>query len=191
MSNFIKWLLISNIFLFSFIIAITSPTVHLYFMQHVDPQIYIIANVISTSLAAILSSVMAKEAWRNKIKKLFTYVLIVDSIMFAVITMHDISDVSFRFIGLAILGSITNTIWATIIIDSVNQSIKGTELTNFQTLESSSRLWASVAGGGVAIFAVSYLTLEQAIWMQCISNGVFAFGDWKAYRILNTGKEVC
>jgi len=184
MDNKLKWTMILNGAIFSFIIAITSPTVHLYFVQRVDPQVYVAAGIIGTTLAAMLSSLMSKENIRKKIRKIFSVVLLFDSIGFTFVSLYDITNISFRFIGLAVLSSISMTIWCAIMMDALNHKIKDVELTNFQTTENAFKLWANVIGGGVAMVAVGSLRLEQAIWMQCIANSIFAFIDWKAYNKL-------
>lgn len=184
MDDKLKWTMILNGAVFSFIIAITSPTVHLYFVQRVDPQVYVAAGIIGTTLAALLSSLMSKENIRKIIRKVFSLILLLDSFGFAFVSLYDVNNISFRFIGLAVLSSISMTIWCTVMMDALNHKIKDTELTNFQTTENAFKLWANVIGGGIAMVVVSSLRLEQAIWMQCIANGVFAFVDWKAYNKL-------
>lgn len=175
-------MLILNAAMFSFVMAVTSPVVHLYFVKLVDPQIYVTAGIIETSLAAILTSFMSKEKNRLRMRKTFIYILLLDSLGYALISLYSIDNVNLRFIGMSFLSSISMTIWFTIMMDMINLKIKEAELTNFQTTDHAFKLWANVAGGVAAIALVGSLKIELAIWIQCIANALFAFVDWKAYK---------
>ena len=179
-------MLILNAAMFSFVMAVTSPVVHLYFVKLVDPQVYVTAGIIQTSLAAILTSFMSKEKNRLKMRKIFIYVLLLDSIGYALISLYSIDNVNLRFIGMSFLSSISMTVWFTIMMDMINHKIKETELTNFQTTDHAFKLWANVAGGVTAIVLVGNLSINIAIWIQCVANALFAFIDWKAYKGLQT-----
>ena len=72
-----------------------------------------------------------------------------------------------------------------IMMDAINQVISGTELTNFQTLNKTGRLWAGVAGGTAAFFLVNCISLEFAIWTEGVFNALFAVGDYKLYHKIN------
>lgn len=186
MDNKLKWMMILNAAMFSFVMAITSPTLHLYFMKLVDPQIYVSAGIAETAIAAVLSSLMSKEKIRIIMRKIFVFVLLLDSFGFAYISLNSIDDVNLRFMGLSILSAVSMTIWFAIMMDMINRKINDVELTNFQTTEHAFRLWGNVAGGVVAIMLVGILKIEYAVWMQCVANGLFAFIDWKAYSALKT-----
>lgn len=186
MDKQLKWMLILNAAMFSFVMAVTSPVVHLYFVKLVDPQVYVTAGIIQTLLAAILTSFMRKEKNRLRVRKIFMYVLLLDSIGYALISLYGIDNITLRFIGMSFLSSISMTVWFTIMMDMINHKIKETELTNFQTTDNAFKLWANVAGGIVAITLVGNLSINIAIWIQCVANALFAFIDWKAYKGLRT-----
>lgn len=181
MSRSIMWLMIISGAVFSFVISLTSPTVHLYFMQHVSPQVYATAGVIETGLAAIMSSAMSRESIRYKMRRIYGAILLLDVIGYAVISLISVGNTSVRFLGLAILSAITINVWLTLMMDAINGVLAGTKLTNYQTLSRSWQLWATVAGSGTAVMVTGMLTLETAIWIQCAGNALMAGCDYKGF----------
>ena len=185
MSDKIKWLLILSTSFFSFIMALTSPTVHLYYVKIVTPQIYTAAQVISTLSAAIITMFLSKQANRDKLKGFFAPILILDSIGFFVLSYLGTMDANIRFIGFAILFSTTLTVWSTIMMGVINNTLSSDELTDFQTLSNSVRLWATVGGGVAAIFLVSVMPLNLALFLQCVGNAVVAVCDYRGFKYLS------
>jgi len=181
----IKWLLILSTSFFSFIMALTSPTVHLYYIKIVTPQIYTAAQVISTLSAAIITMFLSKQANRDKFKGFFAPILILDSIGFFVLSYLGTMDANIRFIGFAILFSTTLTVWSTIMMGVINNTLSSDELTDFQTLSRSFGLWATVTGGVMAIFLINILPLNLALFLQCASNAILAVCDYKGFKCLS------
>lgn len=182
MSKEIRWLLVISGSAFSFVFAFTAPTVYLYFAQHVSPQIYATSELIETVLAAIMVSAMGKESIRNKMRRIFVFVLILDSIGYVIISMLSLDSVTIRYIGLAILSAITVNIWATLMIDVVNGALSGSKLTDYQMLLNSGRLWGTVIGSGLAVLLTGVISLENAIWLQCGANAITAICDYKGFN---------
>lgn len=170
--------------IFSFAISLTSPTVHLYFMQHVSPQVYATAGMLETGLAAIMASIMSREKIRHKMRRIYGAILLLDAVGYAVISFISTENPTVRFLGLAVLSAITINIWLTLMVDAINGVLAGTELTNYQTLSRSWQLWATVAGSGTAIIITGILTLETAIWIQCAGNALMAGCDYKGFTCI-------
>ncbi|MCM0759623.1 hypothetical protein M7775_13775 [Sporomusa sphaeroides DSM 2875] len=188
MSKSIKWLLILSGSVFAFVFALTSPTVHLYFMQHVSPQVYATSGMVETGLAAVMASLMSKESIRYKMRRIFVFVLALDAAGYAVISLMGMDNATIRFLGLAVLSALTINIWMTLMMDAVNGVMSGTKLTDFQTLSRSWRLWGTVAGSALAIAVTGILSLEAAIWLQCGANALYALCDYKGF--VNISREV-
>lgn len=184
MSLKIKWLLILSTSFFSFIMALTSPTINLYYIKIVTPQVYTLAEVISTLSAAIMTMFLSKQSNRAKFRRYFAPVLALDSIGFFTLSYFGTVNANIRFIGFAILFSTTLTIWSTIMTGAINDTLSADKLTDFQTLSRSVGLWATVAGGVLAIFLVSILPLKLALFLQCSSNAVLAVCDYKGFKHL-------
>jgi hypothetical protein len=164
--------------------ALTSPTINLYYIKIVTPQIYTAAQVISTLSAAIITMFLSKQSNRDKFKKYFAPVLVLDSIGFLALSYLGTLDANIRFIGFAILFSTTLTIWSTIMTGAINNTLSSEELTDFQTLSRSVGLWATVAGGVMAILLVNVLPLNLALFLQCASNAILAVCDYKVFYYL-------
>lgn len=188
MSNTIKWLMILSGSVFAFIFALTSPTVHLYFMQHVSPQVYATSGMIETALAAVMASLMSKETIRRKMRRIFVFVLALDAVGYAVISLLSLDSATIRFLGIAVLSALTSNIWMTLMMDAINGVLAGTKLTDFQTLSNSWRLWGTVAGSGLAVILTGMLSLEAAIWLQCASNALASVCDYNGF--VNMTREV-
>ncbi len=184
MSLKIKWLLILSTSFFSFVMALTSPTVHLYYMKIVSPQIYSTAQVISTMSAAIMTMFLSKQANRTKLRKYFAPILVIDSIGYFALSYFGTLNPNIRFIGFAILFSTTMTVWSTIMMSAINDTLSSDKLTDFQTLSNSVALWATVAGGGIAVLLVNILPLNMALFLQCASNVILAVCDYKGFKYL-------
>ena len=190
MTNTVKWLMILSGSIFAFIFALTSPTVHLYFMQHVSPQVYATSGMIETALAAIMASLMSREKIRHKMRRIFIFVLALDAAGFAVISLASLDNATIRFLGLAMLSALTINIWMTLMMDAINGVMAGTKLTDFQTLSQSWRLWGTVAGSGLAVAVTGMLNLETAIWMQCWANAMAAVCDYKGFISIGSERSV-
>jgi hypothetical protein len=187
MSKATKWLMIISTSIFSFAMAMTMPTVQLYFLQRVDPQVYAASSMLGTGIAAIMQSLMSDSKIRFIMRRIFAVVLLFDAVGYATISLISIDNVTIRFIGIEVLSAITMGIWMTIMLDAINGVLSGTLLTDFQTLTQSVRLWATLAGSLVAILATGLISLEHAIWLQCGANALFSMCDYKSYTNLTKG----
>ena len=180
----IKWLLVLSTSFFSFVMALTSPTINLYYMKVVTPQVYTSAQTISTLSAALMTAFLTKQSNRDRLKVWFAPVLIVDSVGFFALSWLGTLNPNIRFIGFSILFSTTMTVWSTIMLGAINNALSSEELTDFQTLSRAWGLWFTVAGGLLAIALISRLSLNQALLGQCVANAISAICDCRAFNRL-------
>ena len=183
-------LLIWNEVMFSFLMAVTSPTIHIYFVIKISPTIYSLANVLGTMFAA-MTNVILKTNNRRKIFRKYLYVvMIVDVILTAIISSLGFVDANIRFLGMGFVESITVVIWYTIITEAINENLHSEGLTNYQVAKKSYCLWATGIGSMISVLICYYGIdfIYEAVIIQCIGNLIFAFGDYVAYKRLRGEK---
>lgn len=169
---------------FAFIYAFTSPIIQIYFMKLVDARLLALANMISMLLAAIINSTIPIDRFKTFYRKYFIVLNIIDVTCFIVISLLSVDHVVIRFIGFAIINSITTNICISIMRDTINHIISGDSLTNWTAIVESSKLWAAFAGGIVAMIFVD-LDVNLCIALQCIWIFVDSITYILAYRILS------
>lgn len=185
MTDRTKWLLLFGPTLTSFVYAATSPTVHIYFISLISPQILALSNLINVGLGAIINTTIV--SLREMYRKYFLQIILIDVICFWCISIAGIEYPVVRFIGLAILFAISTTLWAMIMKDAINGILSGPKLTKWQALLESYDLYGAFLGGIIAVFAVD-LDVEMCIMAQCTANALMGAADFVAYRRIGRGE---
>lgn len=186
MNDKIKNLLIYGEVMASFTMTLSSPLIHLYFMKLVPSVVYTASNLITLIVAAIVQTLLKDHSRREVFKKFFMVVVVVDIVAFIGISTLGVSHVSVRFLGLALLNSITTGIWSSVMLSLVNDHISSTELTDFEIKKNSYRLWAGTFGsiGAMLLAYLSFSYIEVLIGIQCVGCSIMAIFDSKAYYAL-------
>ena len=177
-----SWLLIGPV-IFSFSMAMTSPVVHIYFMRLIDASVLAIANMISVGIAAMTNTSVTRNGFLEWYDKHFTLIVVTDVLLFTVISFAGMEWATIRFIGMAIINAISTTLWICVMQNTINSVVKGKELTVWQSLASSYKLYASLAGG-LVILILGSIDIEIAIAIQCIGNMIMGLADLKARKLL-------
>ena len=177
-----SWLLVGPV-IFSFAMAITSPVIHIYFMRLIDASVLAIANMISVGIAAMTNTSVTRKGFLEWYEKHFTLIVVTDVLLFTVISFAGMEWATIRFIGMAIINAISTTLWICVMQNAINSVVKGKELTIWQSLASSYKLYASLAGG-LVILILGSIDVEIAIMVQCIANLVMGLTDLKARKLL-------
>ena len=114
--------------------AITKPAIRIYFMSHVSQSTLALANLISIGLAVIVAGLLSKEGNVAPLRrKYFVMFMVTDTIAYGVLSYLGLTvDVSYRFIGLAIVEALSTGVSAIIVRDALNLVLSGTKLTAFQ-----------------------------------------------------------
>ena len=182
-----SWLLVGPV-IFSFAMAITSPVIHIYFMRLIDASVLAIANIISVGIAAITNTSVTRKGFLEWYDKHFTLIVVTDVLLFTVISFAGMEWATIRFIGMAIINAISTTLWVCVMQNAINNTIKGEELTIWQSLSKSYELYASLAGG-LAILLIGDMDIELAIAIQCLANLFMGLTDLRARKLLIRGDE--
>lgn len=181
------WLLVGPV-IFSFMMAMTTPVVHIYFMKLIDASVLAIANMISVGIAAMTNTSVTRKGFLEWYDKHFTLIVVTDVLLFTVISFVGMEWATIRFIGMAIINAISTTLWICVMQNAINSVVKGKELTIWQSLASSYELYASLAGG-LVILILGSIDVEIAIMIQCIANLIMGLADLKAKQLLSMKKR--
>lgn len=189
MNNNIKWLMIISQAFSNLIFGFTTPIVHIYFINLVEPSIYSLANFIEAALSAIVNSLLSNQKWRHYFKQFALYFLALDSILYIIIIFLGIDYINIRFIGLAVINSLLCNIWFIMLSNTLNKNISGDTLTNFKVLQRSWMLWGSLIGSGIGIWINNSISIELALTLQAISTVIIAICDGYSFGKLNETKQ--
>lgn len=184
MTNTVRNLLFLGPIVFGFAMSLTTPIVNLYFMRLVDAQVYAFVGVMYTAIAAVMQSVMSNERLRAKIRRWFSLIIVFDVFAFTAVSYGSTESVTLRFIGISALAATSVSLWSTIMMDAVNAVINGAKLTTFQSTSHAYCLWANLAGGLLSIALIDAISIELAMGVQCLANGICATTDYTAFKKL-------
>ena len=188
MSNKLKFYLLSGPVLVSFIFALTSPIIQIYFVSRVSTEIFAAANMLSTGLAALVNSSVAVDRIMRWYKKHFYSIVIIDLLCFCIVSFLSTEYITVRFLGLAILNAVSTNLWCVLMRNAVNNIIKGDSLTKWESFESAWNLGGQFFGAALAIYFID-IPLELCIGLQCIANIIMGTTDYKAWNMIWKGKD--
>lgn len=176
------WLLVGPV-IFSFMMAMTTPVVHIYFMKLIDTSVLAVANMLAVGLAAIVNTSITKESLLRWYDKHFTFIIVTDILLFVVVSCAGMEMAAARYIGMAITNAISTTLWVCVMQNAINNTIKGQDLTIWQSLAKSYEMYASLVGG-LAILLIGDIHIELAIGIQCLANLFMGLTDLRARKLL-------
>lgn len=188
MSRKLKFYLLSGPVLVSFIFALTSPIIQIYFVSRVSTEIFAAANMLSTGLAALVNSSVAVDMIMRWYKKHFYSIVIIDLLCFCIVSFLSTEYITVRFLGLAILNAVSTNLWCVLMRNAVNNIIKGDSLTKWESFESAWNLGGQFFGAALAIYFID-MPLELCIGLQCIANIIMGTTDYKAWDMIWKGKD--
>ena len=181
------WLLVGPC-IFSFAVAMTAPVLQVYFMRLISSEVLAISNMLAVGIAAITNTSITKKGFLEWYNKHFTFIVVSDVLLFAVISFAGMKWAAMRYISMAVINAISTTLWICIMQNAINAVVKGKELTIWQSLASSYELYASLAGG-LVILILGSIDVEIAIMIQCIANLIMGLADLKARKLLVAGRR--
>lgn len=99
--------------------------------------------------------------------------------------MFSIDDPTIRFIGIAISNGTLAAIWGVMLLDSINNTIHGDELTSFNSLNKSYCLFGSLIGGAIGVAIGNHLDINTAIILQAIMVAINSISELYAFYKLD------
>lgn len=176
------WLLVGPV-IFSFAMAMTMPVIQVYFMRLVSSDVLAVSNMLAVGIAAITNTSITKEKFLDWYDKHFTFIVVTDVLLFVIVSCAGMEMAAARYIGMAITNAISTTLWMCVMQNAINNTIRGQDLTIWQSLAKSYEMYASLAGG-LAILLIGDINIELAIAIQCIANLIMGLTDLKARKLL-------
>lgn len=181
------WLLVGPV-IFSFAMAMTTPVIRVYFIRFVNSDILAISDMLAVGIAAITNTTITKEKFLEWYDKHFTLIVVTDVMFFIIVSCAGMEMAAMRYIGMAVINAISTTLWVCVMQNAINNTIRGQDLTIWQSLARSYEMYGSLAGG-LAILLIGDMHIELAIAIQCIANLFMGLTDLKARKLLLKGDE--
>ena len=181
------WLLVGPV-IFSFAMAMTTPVIRVYFIRFVNSDILAISDMLAVGIAAITNTTITKEKFLEWYDKHFTFIVATDVMFFIIVSCAGTEMAAMRYIGMAVINAISTTLWVCVMQNAINNTIRGQDLTIWQSLARSYEMYGSLAGG-LAILLIGDMHIELAIAIQCIANLFMGLTDLKARKLLLKGDE--
>ena len=182
-----RWLLVGPV-VFSFAIAMTTPVIRVYFIRFVNSDILAISDMLAVGIAAITNTTITKEKFLEWYDKHFTFIVATDVMFFIIVSCAGMEMAAMRYIGMAVINAISTTLWVCVMQNAINNTIRGQDLTIWQSLARSYEMYGSLAGG-LAILLIGDIHIELAIGIQCLANLFMGLTDLKARKLLLKGDE--
>ena len=145
-----------------------------------------VQNILDAGLAGTINSFLSKNSFRKLFKKYAPIVGLLDAIIYAVIVLYSVDDPTLRFIGIAISNGTLAAIWGVMLLDSINHTIHGDDLTSFNSLNKSCCLFGSLIGGGIGVLIGNSLDINTAIIMQAVMVAINSIAELYAFYRLDT-----
>ena len=181
------WLLVGPV-IFSFAMAMTTPVIRVYFIRFVNSDILAISDMLAVGIAAITNTTITKEKLLEWYDKHFTLIVATDVMFFIIVSCAGMEMAAMRYIGMAVINAISTTLWVCVMQNAINNTIRGQDLTIWQSLARSYEMYGSL-DGGLAILLIGDMHIELAIAIQCIANLFMGLTDLKARKLLLKGDE--
>ena len=182
-----NWLLVGPV-IFSFAMAMTTPVIRVYFIRFVNSDILAISDMLAVGIAAITNTTITKEKFLEWYDKHFTFIVATDVMFFIIVSCAGMEMAAMRYIGMAVINAISTTLWVCVMQNAINNTIRGQDLTIWQSLARSYEMYGSLAGG-LAILLIGDMHIELAIAIQCLANLFMGLTDLKARKLLLKGDE--
>ena len=182
-----NWLLVGPV-IFSFAMAMTTPVIRVYFIRFVNSDILAISDMLAVGIAAITNTTITKEKFLEWYDKHFTFIVATDVMFFIIVSCAGMEMAAMRYIGMAVINAISTTLWVCVMQNAINNTIRGQDLTIWQSLARSYEMYGSLAGG-LAILLIGDIHIELAIAIQCVANLVMGLTDLRARKLLIRGDE--
>ena len=182
-----SWLLIGPV-IFSFAMAMTTPIIQVYFIRLVNPNVLAVSNMLAVGLAAIVNTTITKEKFLEWYDKHFTFIVATDVMFFIIVSCAGMEMAAMRYIGMAVINAISTTLWVCVMQNAINNTIRGQDLTMWQSLANSYEMYASLAGG-LVILLIGDMHIEVAIAIQCVANLAMGLTDLRARKLLVVGRR--
>lgn len=183
MRNLTKNMLLVGPVILAFIMALVTPVIQVYFMKLVSTQVLTVSNMLALGLGAVTNSSIRREKIMEIYRSHFNVIVVVNMILFTIVSGLSTDFIVVRFLGFSFMNAVTSTLWGVIIQDRINNVLHGSEITDWNALLSSYKLYAALVGSAL-LFIIVTMPVEVAIGIQCLGITIQGLLDMKAYKLL-------
>ena len=183
MRNITRNMLLVGPVVVAFIMALVTPVIQVYFMKLVSTQVLTVSNMLALGLGAVTNSSIRREKIMEIYRSHFNVIVVVNMILFTIVSGLSTDFIVIRFLGFSFMNAVTSTLWGVIIQDRINNVLHGSEITDWNALLSSYKLYAALVGSSI-LFIIVTMPVEVAIGIQCLGITIQGLLDIKAYKLL-------
>lgn len=174
-----------GVFVNYLLFSATTPLVNIFFIQKVSTTTFSIVNWVSIVLTLIMSRILKDKINRDILEKFFLMIIILDTVVFLLISIVGEYYINVRFFGVAILNGTTTAIWMCVMRSNINKVIIGEELTDFQTHQNYLISVAELIGATIAIVLTKIdIGIEMLMFVQIVASVTMGFFDYKTINII-------
>ncbi len=163
----------------------TTPLVNIYFIQKVSTITFSIVNWASIVIILLMNKFLKNKSNRDILERFFLPVIIVDTILFILISFVGEYYINFRFFGLAILNGTTTAIWMCVMKSNINNVFIGDELTNLEIYQDYLISIAQLIGASIAIVLTKMdIDINILMLIQIVASITMGYFDFKTIKII-------
>lgn len=163
----------------------TTPLVNIFFIQKVSTMTYSIVNWTTIIIMLLMNKILKKKDNRDLFERFFLPIIVIDTILFFIVSFVGEYYINFRFFGLAVLNGTTTAIWMCIMKSNINKVFMGDDLTNLETHQDYLISIAQLIGASAAIILTKFnLDINILMLLQIIASVSMGYFDYKTIRII-------
>lgn len=138
-------------------------------------------------IVLVMNKILKKQDNRDFLERFFLFIIIMDTVLYLVISFVGEYYINIRFFGLAILNGTTTAIWMCVMRSNINKVFEGEELTNFQTYQDYLASIAQLIGATMAIVLIKInVNINILMLIQVIASFVMGYFDYKTIKIIKS-----
>lgn len=165
----------------------TTPLVNIFFIQKVSTVMFSIVNWVSIMIVLGMNKILKSQKNREILQRFFLPIIIIDTLLFLLISFIGEYYINIRFFGLAVLNGTTTAIWMCIMKSNINNVFMGDELTNVETYQDYLISIAQLIGATIAIvFTQINIDINILMLIQIVASVIMGYFDYKVIKIIET-----
>lgn len=174
-----------GVFINCLLFSATTPLVNIYFIQKVSTVTFSIVNWVSIVLTLLMNKILKSKGNRDILEQFFLPMIIIDTVLFLLVSFIGEYYINFRFFGLAVLNGTTTAIWMCIMKSNINNVFMGDELTNLETYQDYLISIAQLIGATIAIVLTKInIDINILMLIQIIASVTMGYFDFKTIKII-------
>lgn len=173
----------------SFMMALTGPTLQIYFMSQVSTQLLAFVNMLAVGIAVVSNGSANSKKMLRLYHQYFPLVVIVDVLAFIAVSTIGEYHIEVRFIGMAVITAVSTAIWSIVMNNVLNNIWAGDERTRLSANLKTAALIGSFIGGGILIMLPEGgIGVHNCIIFQCVCMTIDGIANYIIHRMYEKAK---